>query len=250
MNPIDIVRSFLIEFENNCIPSIVFEEDFGYKSNFRDGGKPCYAKRIGLEFIKLNIPFSSLHDNGYGKYDSSEDTELQKNYSEACKQTVHHVFLQRILPFNEQRDTLLKILNKINFSLLFDNPIGEKRFSNEDTKKLNNFFNMLDDFKHVGLDKLNVNEKLTNDIDAYYTRGEVSNPNIAISFIYNGFSFTEEFMKKTFKQAFFQHFTASQESTYDNLCCINNKNGIKCNYYELNNTLPLKEDKNIKKNKI
>ncbi len=251
MNEIDIMRNFMIEFENDFIPSITFDPDFGYQTNFRSGSKPSYAKRIGAELIKHNITFSSLYDIGHGKYDSSiDDSDSQRSYAESCKQTPNPNFLQSILPFNEQKDILLKVLDKIDLTLLFDNPIGEKRFTNEDMEKTLRFFDLLNDLKNAGLDKLHINKELTNRIEAYYTSGEVSNPNFAISFIYNNFSFTEEFITTTFKDCFFKHFTASQKNTYDNLCCVNNKNSIKCNYYALNDELPPKEETNTKKNKI
>jgi len=251
MNELEILRKFMIEFEDDFIPSISFDSEQGYKTNFRSSEKASYAKRIGAEFIKYNIPFASLYDIGHGKYDSAvDDSEVQKSYIESCKQTPNQNFLKNILPFNEQKNILLKVLNKIDLKLLFDNPIGEKRFTNEDLNKLNFFFNMIDDLKNAGLDKLHINNELTTLIESHYNRGEVTNHNIAISFIYNNFAFSEEFMNTTFKKAFFTHLTTSQQHIYDSLCCANNKNSIKCSYYDLNNELPPKEEKNTKKNKI
>src|SRR5579875_90358 len=117
MNQLDILRHFVNEFENNCIPSITFDENTGYSSNFRSMPSVSYAKRIGLEFIKHNIPFRSLYDIGHGRFDSVVDNEdIQAKYAEACKQTPNKIFLQNILPHSEQKNTLLKVLEKFNLS--------------------------------------------------------------------------------------------------------------------------------------
>jgi hypothetical protein len=251
MNKLDILRNFITEFENHCIPSINFDDNCGYTSNFYLAGKQSYAKRIGLEFIKHNIPFSSLYDIGYGKFDSVEgDPEFQEKYIKACQQTPNHIFLENILPHKEQKEVLLKVLSKFNLSLCFDNPMGIERIATDNLTKLNSIFYILDNLKSIGLDKLNINEELIDKVNEYYVLGLVNNPNIAISFINQGFSFDKDFMDICFKNSFFTHFTRSQESNYNNLCCTNNENRIKCNYNDINSSLAINEDKSIKKNKI
>lgn len=250
MNTLDILRKFIIELENEFIPSIGFSED-GYQSNFRLGGKSSYAKRIGEEFIKHKISFSSLYDIGYGKFDTvGENPEFQERYVNSCKQTPNYIFLQNILPHNEQKDFLLKLLNKFDLSLCFDNPMGIERISNDNFSKLNSVFAIFTDLRTVGVDKVNINEEITNIIKKHYINEEVNNPNIVINFINAEFSFDKEFMETVFKKSFFTHFIASQKDGYDNLCCCNNENRIKFNYNDIDSSLPLNEDRLIKKNKI
>ena len=197
MNELDIFRQFIVEFENECIPSIIFDEDIGYQSNFRQGGKGSYAKRFGEELIKNNIPFSSLYDIGYGKFDSTSynpNPEFENKYTESCKQTPNHIFLQKILPSIEQKVVLLKVLDKLDLSLCYYNPLGVDRIYNDNFDKLNSVFHLLDDLKNIGLDKVNINTEITNIVKDGYINEEISNPNIAISFINSDFSFDKEFI--------------------------------------------------------
>jgi hypothetical protein len=251
MNQIDILREFISEFENTCIPSIIFRDDCGYTSNFHSMGGASYAKRIGLEFIKHNLPFSSLYDIGYGKFDSVDNNyDLQKRYAEACQQTPNNKFLETILSHKEQKHTLLKVLEKIDLFLCLDNPMGVERIFYDNFRKLNSIFAIFDDLQTIGLDKININDELTNQVKKYYFNGVVNNPNVVIAFINQGFSFDKEFMDTHFKKSFFSHFTNSQTPKYDNLCCTNNENRIKFNYNDLNNSLVINEDTVLKKNKI
>jgi hypothetical protein len=253
MNTVDILKNFIIEFENECRPSITFDEDTGYTSNFRYYGKESFAKRIGAELIKNNIPFSSLYDIGYGKFDSTPynpDPEAENKYTESCKKTPNHIFLQKILPSIEQKAVLLKVLDKLDLSLCYYNPLGVDRIYHDNFDKLNSVFHLLDDLKNIGLDKVNINAEITSIVKNGYINGEISNPNIAMSFINSDFSFDKEFVENHFKKSFFTHFVSSHEPAYDNLCCINEQNRIKFNYNDINNSLPINDDKVIKKNKI
>lgn len=252
MNAVDILREFIIEFENECIPSINYDENTGYTSNFRHNDKGSFAKRIGAELINNNIAFSSLYDIGYGKFDSTPynpNPEVENKYTESCKQTPNHIFLQKTLPSNEQKAVLLKVLDKLDLSLCFYNPLGVDRIYNDNYDKLNSIFHLFDDLKNIGLDKVNINDEITNIIKNGYISEQISNPNIAISFINSDFSFDKEFMENHFKKFFFTHFVSNQEPAYDNLCCTNDQNRIKFNYNDMNSSLPVNNTV-IKKNKI
>ncbi len=225
----NIVYEFALEAHKEVLSNLKKPHKNGYQNIYF----ASYTEKIGKEFKANKISFISRYDEGHGIEDADpEDKKWSKQYRLFCKTTPSDKFLYNILNKETQKKFLLETFELINFEE-----------SLQSYSSATSILHILRDYKDVGVDKMLINNEITQKIMNLTESNLDIHSNIIISFIYDGFFFPEEFIENKFQSSYLQTF-GHRTDGFQEIVCQNKENKVKYDYVSL--TEKLANESNVK----